>query len=248
MLKIFQFGEKVTGFSVPVLNEREARASAGILFFFAMISLLNVMLLGNFVFIKIFIVAFTIEFVIRVFINPKYAPVMILGRLFVSGQKPEYTGAPQKRFAWSMGLGLAIIMLFTTVFGLFSVIFSCLICFICVFLLFFETSFGICVGCRLYNLFNKDKAELCPGGVCEVRKKEEIQKINYIQIIVLLAFVSVMIYVASIFNFNGSNVSATACSSSSSSPSSSPCSFGGQDVKASPCQGAVSNSVKVCPF
>jgi len=248
MHKIFQFGEKVAGFSVPVLNEREARASAGILFFFSIISLLNVMLLGNFVFIKIFIVAFSIEFLIRVFINPKYAPVMILGRFFVSGQSPEYTGAPQKRFAWSLGLGLAFVMLFSLVFGLFSVVFSCIICFICVFLLFFETSFGICVGCRLYNLFNKNKAELCPGGICEVKKKEDIQKINYVQIIVLIVFIFIMAYVSSIFKFNVNNASTTACGGSSVPTNSSPCLFGNTETGASPCQGAASNSVKVCPF
>jgi len=32
MSKIFQFGEKVEGYNIPVLNEREIRAGAGILF------------------------------------------------------------------------------------------------------------------------------------------------------------------------------------------------------------------------
>jgi hypothetical protein len=35
-------------------------------------------------------------------------------------------------------------------------------------LLFFESAFGICIGCKIYNLFNKQKAQLCPGGVCEL--------------------------------------------------------------------------------
>lgn len=246
MHKIFQFGERVAGFSVPVLNEREARASAGILFFFSLFSLFHAMLLGNFFFIKIFIIVFSIEFLIRVFLNPKYAPIMILGRLAVLGQKPEYTGAPQKRFAWSLGLGLALIMLFSLVFSFFSFAFSCLICIICVLLLFFESAFGICIGCRLYNLFTGNKAELCPGGVCEIRKKEDIQKVDYFQILILFIFTILIMYIISIVRTDNISVPAATCSSVTEEAS--PCLFKNSEVKASPCQGAVSNSAKPCPF
>ena len=34
MKKTRQFGETVEGYNIPVLNEREIRASAGILYFF----------------------------------------------------------------------------------------------------------------------------------------------------------------------------------------------------------------------
>ncbi len=43
-----------------------------------------------------------------------------------------------------------------------------LVCGSCLTLMFFESAFGICLGCKLYNLFNKEQAQLCPGGVCEV--------------------------------------------------------------------------------
>ncbi|HNU81785.1 MAG TPA: DUF4395 domain-containing protein [bacterium] len=211
MHKIFQFGEKMEAYQVPVLNEREARAAAGILFLFAMISLSNVLLAGNFTFIKIFIIAFTVEFLIRVFVNPKYAPVMILGRLAVSGQKPEYTGAPQKRFAWSLGLGLALIMVASLILNIIPFTFSCLICFICVILLFLESAFGICVGCKLYNLLTGNKAQLCPGGVCEARKKEDIQKVNYWQILVLLVFGLIMFAVSRLFIDNQTQATLGGC-------------------------------------
>ena len=35
-------------------------------------------------------------------------------------------------------------------------------------LLVLVTAFGICLGCKVYNLFSKDKAQLCPGGACAV--------------------------------------------------------------------------------
>ena len=43
-----------------------------------------------------------------------------------------------------------------------------IVCASCLVLLFFETAFGICIGCKVYNLFNKEQAQLCPGGVCDV--------------------------------------------------------------------------------
>ncbi|MBI5472386.1 MAG: hypothetical protein HY961_08590 [Ignavibacteriae bacterium] len=38
MKKIFGFGEEVRGFSIPVLNEREIRAAAGLLFLALIVS------------------------------------------------------------------------------------------------------------------------------------------------------------------------------------------------------------------
>ena len=105
---IFYFGEKIKEFDVRVLNEREVRASAGILFCFAMIAFMNAWLIGNFNILKIFIITFLIDFFIRIFINPKYSPSIILGRIMVRNQKPEYVGAPQKRCAWGIGLGRLI--------------------------------------------------------------------------------------------------------------------------------------------
>ena len=49
MSKIFQFGEKVEGYSIPVLNEREIRAGAGILFLMMFTTILEVLYKGNFV-------------------------------------------------------------------------------------------------------------------------------------------------------------------------------------------------------
>ena len=40
MSKLIQFGENVEGYNIPVLNEREIRAAAGILFLATFISLM----------------------------------------------------------------------------------------------------------------------------------------------------------------------------------------------------------------
>lgn len=181
MNKHFYFGEVVDGYAVRVLNEREARAGAGLLFVFAILSFLYAYRTMDFRYTSIFITFFMVDFFIRVFVNPKYAPSLIVGRFFVARQKPEYVGAAQKRFAWSIGLVLSVIMFWLVVVVEMMTPIKIYICTACLILLFSETAFGICIGCVLYNLIRKTPPTLCPGGVCEVRQKEEIQRINPIQ-------------------------------------------------------------------
>lgn len=181
MNKHFYFGEVVDGYAVRVLNEREARAGAGLLFVFAILSFLYAYRTMDFRYTSIFITFFMVDFFIRVLVNPKYAPSLIVGRFFVARQKPEYVGAAQKRFAWSIGLVLSVIMFWLVVVVEMMTPIKIYICTACLILLFSETAFGICIGCVLYNLIRKTPPTLCPGGVCEVRQKEEIQRINPIQ-------------------------------------------------------------------
>jgi hypothetical protein len=167
---LFQFGERIPGYSVAVFNERAVRAAAGILFFFAMVTFMNAMLLGNFQPTRVFVVAFLIDFTLRIFVNPKFSPSLILGQWIVRKQEPEYVGAPQKRFAWAIGFILAMLMLYMIVIkGLIGPI-NMLVCGTCLLLLFFESAFGICIGCKLYDRFSKNKVELCPGNVCSFNK------------------------------------------------------------------------------
>lgn len=178
MGKLFAFGETVPGYEVPVLNEREVRAAAGILFFFALVSFMNSWLMGNFRLTRIFVIAFLIDFTIRIFINPKFSPTMILGRLATFKQEPEWAGAPQKRFAWAVGWALAVLMFYLIVLN--SVIgpINLIVCATCLTLMFFESAFGICLACKIYNAFSKEQAQHCPGGVCEVFTAHPSQKVG----------------------------------------------------------------------
>ncbi len=202
MSKIFQFGENVKGYNIPVLNEREIRAAAGILFLMMFIAILTVILKGNFLLLKYAIVIFLADMSIRVFINPRYSPTLILGRWIVRNQTPEYVGAPQKKFAWVIGFALAVIMLVLQIIvNSYSPI-TGIICMICLVFLFFETSFGICLGCKFYPLFFKDKVQYCPGEVCEIKDRQEIQKTSGVQWLVVLGFVVYIFVTILLFNSN----------------------------------------------
>lgn len=185
MNAVFGFGESVAGYEVTVLNEREVRAAAGILFFLAMIAFMNAWLAGDFVPTRIFVIAFLIDFGLRVLVNPRYAPSLVLGRFMVRKMTPELVGAKQKRFAWGVGLVLAAAMLWLVVIERVIGPINLLICATCLMLMFFESAFGICVACKLYNLFHREQAAHCPGGVCEAPVRHDIQRISPAQLAVL---------------------------------------------------------------
>lgn len=196
MKKIIQFGEEVEGYDIPVLNEREIRAAAGILFLVIFTSFLLIILDGNFVPAKYAVTLFFTDFVIRVFVSPKFSPMLIIGRLIVRNQVPEYVGAKQKKIAWMVGVILSLMMIiFMVIINSYSPI-TGIICLLCAVFLFFESAFGICLACKMYGLFYKDKAQYCPGEVCAVKDRQPIQKISITQLLIVLLFIGYIFVIA----------------------------------------------------
>jgi hypothetical protein len=207
MASFLQFGEDHPDYSVRVLNEREARGAAGIMFLFAMIAFMTAWFKGDFTPTKLTIVAFFIDFFIRVLINPRFSPTLIMARWMVNNQTAEYVGAPQKRFAWSIGLVLATFMIFLVVINDVRGPINMITCLVCLILLFFESAFGICVGCKMYNLFNKEKAQLCPGNVCEIKDRESIQIVTLAQALIAMGYVALLLFLSPVLDTARSQVS-----------------------------------------
>jgi len=201
---LFKYGEVVEGYDVRVINEREARAAAGILFVFGILSLLNAVMLGHGIVTRYFISFFTLDFLIRV-INQNYSPSLMLGRFFVQNQTPEYVGAAQKRFAWMLGLILALPMFYLLVIHWQPNPIKLLVCIICLILLFLESAFSICLGCKIYNMIMSSKAKHCPGGVCELKRKEKIQTFSIAQKIILFMTVSLIAYALYAYTYKINN-------------------------------------------
>ena len=200
MNKLIQFGENAEGYNIRVLNEREIRAAAGILFLATFLSLMFILFKNNFLPIKYVITIFLADFIIRIFVNPKFSPTLIIGRLIVYNQTPEYVGAQQKKFAWAIGVVLSATMfIFMVIVNSYSPI-TGIICLICLLFLFFESAFGICLGCIFYPLFFKEKAQKCPGEICDVRSKQDIQKTSGVQLLIVFAFVAFVFLTARLFN------------------------------------------------
>ncbi|WP_457609579.1 DUF4395 domain-containing protein [Lutibacter sp.] len=178
------FGEKIDGYDYKVINEREARASAGIMFLLGLLSLFSVHLYRTIFWAELFSITFIIEFFVRVLINPKYAPYMLIGGLIVSNQQPDWVEAKPKRFAWLLGVILGVIMTYYIIFDIITPI-RLGICWLCLFLLFVESVFGICLGCLLYKKL-KWKTYNCPGGICDVPPPPYNKK----KLVIIVAFLA----------------------------------------------------------
>lgn len=194
MPQSLRFGEDVPGYGIPVLNEREIRAAAGLFFLATLVSFLVILFTGNFVPVKYVLTIFFLDFIIRVFISPRLAPSLVIGRFIVRRQTPEYVGAAQKKFAWVIGLLLSATMFtFLVIVNAYSLI-TGLTCLVCLIFLYFESSFGICLGCMVYALFYKRQAQYCPGEVC--KNKHSIQRTSASQWLMVAAMAALVVMVA----------------------------------------------------
>ena len=162
-----RIGRIVPGYTIPVMDERAVRAAAGILFLLGGAAFATALFTGSVQPLQPFGMFFMVDMLLRVTAGDRWSPTLVLGRLIVSRQRPEWVGAPQKEFAWWQGLGLAVVS--CTSMGLFMapLWLTLALCGVCLTLLFLETAFGICVGCALQTRFGKQPPRYCPGNACE---------------------------------------------------------------------------------
>ena len=179
---LFQAGPIIPGLTIngkaapyPVLNERAVRAGAGLIFAAGMFAFFQALYLEQYLYLQILVAFLLLDFSIKVLLNPQYSPLSLVANLIVRKQTPEYVGAIQKRFAWSIGLALATTMAIV-LFGLGIVgPINLVICAICLVFMFMESAFGICVGCKVYNglirfgvIAEPAYKPACAGNVCAV--------------------------------------------------------------------------------
>ncbi|QFR48756.1 DUF4395 domain-containing protein [Sulfurimonas lithotrophica] len=177
---LWEYGAKVPGYDIRVINEREARAAAGILGTLGMIVVFVAIGFNHTIVARVYLAFMFFDFTMRM-ISTNYVPSLLMGRFFVQNQKPEYVGALQKRFAWTLGWIIFIPIMWWFVINWDISFYKVLLCVLCLLLTFLESAFSICIGCIIYQAITKEEAKHCPGGVCEVRQKEPIQTFNPIQ-------------------------------------------------------------------
>lgn len=195
---LWEYGEKVPGYDVTVINEREARAAAGILFALGLMVLFLGIGFNHIIVARIYLGFLFLDFVARV-MSPKYSPSMLLGKYVVRNQKPEYVGGLQKRFAWTIGWLISFPMMEWFVLHWDITFYKVLICVLCLTLMFLEAAFSVCVGCMIYKMLLRKDPDHCPGGVCEIKKKDPIQRFNPIQ--AMIAITTVVALLTGIYLF-----------------------------------------------
>ena len=198
MLISNNFGERVIGYETPVLNARELRAGTGILLVIGMLAFSKAFFTQEFTFANLFVTYFMIDFAMRLFIAPKFAPSLIIGRIFVQDQLPEYVGASQKKFAWSLAFAFTVMMFVVIVVMDVSSMIKMSLGTTLLILLFCEAVFGICLGCKIYPLFTQQPS-ICEGDSCGLKIKEPIQEVSAIQYGV--AFVSILSFILIAYSY-----------------------------------------------
>ncbi len=181
----FKFGKIIPGLEIDgekasyrVLNEREVRAGAGIMLILGLFAFAMAYFEGDYFYVKGVVVLFFIDFLIRVIWGTCPSPVSMLARFMVRKQDPEWVGAVQKRFAWAIGLLMAGTMMILLVSLDIKGMQNLILCSICLVFMWLETSFGICVGCKMYyglmklGIISEPKERpRCAGGSCSIEKE-----------------------------------------------------------------------------
>jgi Domain of unknown function (DUF4395) len=104
----------------------------------------------------------------------QYSPIGIVAHAMTQRQPPEWVSAKPKRFAWTLGLGMALAMTIITNIGIRGYP-PRTMCLICLALMWLESSLGLCLGCKIHGLMvrrgwtRKDPDfEVCANGACEL--------------------------------------------------------------------------------
>jgi len=193
-----EYGEHVPGYDVTVINEREARAAAGLLFMLGMIVIFVGIGYNHIIVARVYLAFLFIDFTARM-ISPKYAPSLLIGKFVTRNQKPEYVGGLQKRFAWTLGWFISLPMMWWFVLHWDITFYKVMVCVLCLTLMFLEAAFAICVGCMIYKWIVREDPKHCPGGSCEIRRLEPVQRFNPIQ--ATIATLTVLFFTIGVYLF-----------------------------------------------
>jgi hypothetical protein len=115
-----------------------------------------------------------IDFLIRVTASLERSPSGLVAGWMTRRQAPQWVSAKPKRFAWTLGLALALVMTGITNSGIHGPL-PRTICLTCLTLMWMEAVLGLCLGCEIYRLMVRrgwrtpdDAFESCPDGACDL--------------------------------------------------------------------------------
>ena len=157
------------------MNEHQAKAAAGITLAVGGVAFVYANFDKLFWPIRTVSTFFFVDFLIRVTAGLERSPSGIVAGWMTRRHSPQWVSAKPKRFAWSLGLTMALAMAVITNSGIHGPL-PRTICLICLTLMWMEAVLGLCLGCEIYGLMVRrgwrapDEAfEVCFGGACDLR-------------------------------------------------------------------------------
>jgi hypothetical protein len=160
--------------SAPVVNENEARVAAGLTMALGSVAFAYANFDKVFWPIKLVSAFFFVDFLLRVTVGLERSATGLVASVLTHRQPPQWVSARPKRFAWSLGLAMALAMSIITGSGIHGPL-PRTICLICLTLMWLEAVLGLCLGCELYRVMvrrgwraESDAFEICANGACEI--------------------------------------------------------------------------------
>src|ERR1700760_1638785 len=174
------FGQKIPGLAsngrglrAAVFDENQVRAAAGLTMVTGAVAFSFAYFDKQYVPLQVVASLFFVEFLIRVTVGIHYSPFGLVARAITFGRPPEWVSAKPKRFAWSLGLGMALAMTVITNSGIRGYL-PRTICLIWLTLMWLESTPGVCLGCQMHRLLVRrgwaggdPDYEVCADGSCE---------------------------------------------------------------------------------
>ena len=175
------FGQRISGLTADgaelqaaVFDENQVRAAAGVTMVLGAVAFSFAYFNHQYILLQAVSTFFFIEFLTRLTFGIRYSPVGVVARAMTLRQAPDWVSAKPKRFAWTLGLGMAFSMMIITNSGIRGML-PRTICAICLTLMWMESVLGLCLGCKIHGLLVRngwasvDPAyEICANGECKV--------------------------------------------------------------------------------
>ena len=162
-----------SGSRIAVVNENEVRAAAGLTMVVGAVAFSYAYFAKQYVPLRVAASLFFVDFLLRLTVGLGYSPVGVVARWIARTRPSEWVSLTPKRFAWTLGLTMALAMTVITNVGIRGWL-PRTICLICLTLMWMESVLGLCVGCRIYGLLvgrgwirAAPGGDGCAGGVCE---------------------------------------------------------------------------------
>ena len=157
-----------------VVNEHQARAAAGITMALGAAAFVYANFDKLFWPIRTVSALFCIDFLVRVTAGLERSPTGVVAGWMTRRHDPQWVSTKPKRFAWSMGLAMALAMTIITNSGIHGPL-PRTICLTCLALMWMEAVLGLCVGCEIYGVMVRrgwrapdDAYEICANGACDL--------------------------------------------------------------------------------
>ena len=134
-----------------LVNENEVRAAAGLTMVIGAVAFSYAYFAKQYVPLQAAASLFFVDFLMRVTVGLRFSPVGVVARAMTLGARRTGCRRKPKRFAWTLGLVMALAMTVITNIGIRGLL-PRTICLICLTLMWMESALGLCVGCKFHGL------------------------------------------------------------------------------------------------